>query len=175
MIRDFRLPSRYKWDLRFPGNLRRVDWHPRCVKSEKCAVQHVKSLILSILAHCTSCDIALIVLRYAQLCVFRLLLIWAVLPYNLIGRYRYHELNKDCQPRRTVRFKIPTPFSNPMTINLLTANFKCGRLPRIIESCKTETSKSGRYRRGKIMDRSCQYCCCTCIITPELQNMSKLS
>lgn len=119
MIRDFRLPSRYKWDLRFPGNLRRVNRHPRCVKSEKCADQHVKLLILIILAHWTSCDIALIVLRYAQLCVFRLLVIWAVLPYNLIRRYRYHELNKDSQPRRTVRFKIHSPFSNSLTITCL--------------------------------------------------------
>jgi len=76
-------------------------------------------LILSILAHCISCDIALIDLRYAQLCVFKLLVFWVVLPYNLVGRYRYHELNKDCQPRRIIRFKIPSPFSNPMTITCL--------------------------------------------------------
>jgi len=119
MMRDFRLPLPCKWDLRFSGILRRVDRYPRCVKSEKSADQHVKMLLLSILPPRISCDIALRDLRYAQLYVFRLFVFWVILPYKLIGRYRYHELNEDCQPSRTIRFKILSAFPNPMTITSL--------------------------------------------------------
>jgi len=52
MMRDFRLPSRCKRDLRFSGNLLTLDRHPRCVKSEKIADHNVKlnTLVITVIA-----------------------------------------------------------------------------------------------------------------------------
>jgi hypothetical protein len=81
-MRDFRVLSRCKWDLRFSGILHIVDRHPRCVKSEKSADQNVKLSTLAI------AFLALVDLRYAKLCVVGLLVFRSVLPYYLIGLSR---------------------------------------------------------------------------------------